>query len=153
MPCVTCAAMAAENARLREEVAAWRANDDEARDGQVFLARLDRWRSVFPELAYRHLMVLLTLVDRCGRIASNELLADATARSPLAYREDPHASAVAVAICQTRRVLRALAAEGVLPKACQSVEAGIRTHRGLGYSIDVAAAGVLRRLAGEGADV
>jgi DNA-binding response OmpR family regulator len=152
MTCVRCDALAAENARLRDEVEAWRANERHADREAFIVERMDRWRSVLSPLTYRHLMVLLALVDGPGRIVSGERLAFLTTQSPFARLEDPHPHAVQVAICQTRRVLRAVGLRGDLPAACKAPDAGIVNHRGRGYSMSAEVAASLRRLAGEAVD-
>lgn len=145
MTCPRCAAqvaaLRAEIADLKQEVQAWREADAADPD----LMRFDRWKRVMPELSFRHFAILLAMADHPGRVHSRARLMDITRGLPGSKADEVNLKGIDVSLVFIRRALRARGRDGRLPSRFAAVDGGVRTHWGLGWSVDtdVASAVVL----------
>lgn len=129
MRCAACDGMAAENARLRDELAEWRrqaAQRASSLDGALEDLRWRRALGVQPGVAASARL----LVERAGRVVSYDALAALGGRELCDYA-DPQKNAM-VAIHKLRAALRA-----------RQVAVEIQTVRGEGYLLPRLAASAL----------
>lgn len=143
MTCAQCKAMAAE-------VQALRAALEEQPDAPE-MARMMRWRKAFDIRGYGPALVLMELAQRGGRVLSRDVLSRASRFAPGAWMETGEITAklADVHVCHLRGRLRQAAVDGRLPDLFRAHDAGIQSHRGVGYSMTEDAALAVMLLAGE----
>ncbi|MGH7021742.1 MAG: hypothetical protein ACREEY_17820 [Brevundimonas sp.] len=143
MTCANCEAMAAELDVLRTELA--------DRTDAPERERTLRWRRAFDIRGHGAALVLMELAQRPDRVLSRQLLARATRHAPGARLNtgDITSKLADVQVCHLRGRLRQLADEGRLPDLFRAHDAGIQSHRGVGYLMTEDAAMAVMLLAGE----
>lgn len=150
MTCVHCDDLRRQLRERDEELEAWRGNRRDADAEDDFAVRLGRYQPLFRGTGRAAIQMLILLLDRPGRTVSREALLE-FGRWSMCWKDSDQVTIkmVDVYLCRLRKVLRRLAAEGRLPDAFATLQAGIQTHWGVGYSISVENAAALRQLAGD----
>lgn len=143
MTCAKCAAMAAEVEALRAAL--------ERQADAPELERMTKWRKAFGIRGFGPVLVLMELAQSGGRVLSRDVLARASRFAPGARMEasDIAAKLADVQVFHLRVRLRQAAADGRLPDLFRAHDAGIQSHRGVGYSMTEDAALAVMLLAGE----
>ncbi len=143
MTCANCEALAAEVADLRAEL--------EAREDLPEMERMLRWRRAFDVRGHGAVLVLMELAQQPDRVLSRPQLARASRFAPGARMNpaDIKAKLADVQVCHLRARLRQTAVDGRLPDLFRAHDAGIQSHRGVGYSMTEEAALAVKLLAGE----
>jgi DNA-binding response OmpR family regulator len=106
MSCARCEALARENAELREELGAWRGQDDDDRRSEALVDRIARLRRVLPVEVHHGsgtAKLLLALIDRPGQLVGRERLLRIVARDA---DNPPESKIVDVYVCNARKALR-----------------------------------------------
>lgn len=150
MSCARCDALAREAADLRAEVEAWRANDADTIMDEAAADRLARWKVSLGPISHGEVILVLTLVDRVGRVCSADRLVKMLRTSPFARVEDPQPKLAQVYVCRVRAKFRRMAKAGQLPSRFAAIDAGILTHWGQGWSMADMDAAAIKLFVGEG---
>lgn len=141
MKCPQCDTLKATIAELRDEIAAWKAADGDARRDAAFHARLDRWRETFGLTSSQALM-LMAMVDRNGVACTYAALHAAARHRPNhpVDREVASEKGTVIAIISRLRIRLSAHALG----------RAVRTVCGHGYVVDREWIARLKAKAGEG---
>lgn len=144
MSCPNCAALRAQVAELKEELAAWKAYDEGHRHGPDPIVA-DRWRAAL-NARPGATRIIMALAARPDRLFSREAIIQAAKSGVGRELDEPCRHLANVYVCHARTALAQLAMQGRLSPAFAGPAAGIKTHWGHGYSMTPAAARELERL-------
>lgn len=138
MTCARCEALKAEVAELREEVAAWKAWEATEARAEGAVGRLGRWSLRF-RLTASQALILIALVDNCGRPLSRDTLLNVVQSGPGRDRaREIRYNLIDVLVYRLRKILDR-----------DGLGDAIQTMRHVGYLVPVLAATALRSRVGE----
>ena len=150
MSCIHCDRRQAQIERLKDELSAWKAYaeslDGSTSAGEVDAADLVRWRQALPEARGGALKVLMVLSGRPGRVYGKMQLLAAMRTGDSREVDDPLPQTATVQVSKAREALRSIARADRLPFRFRTLQAGIVTHEGLGWSMPTENAQQVRAL-------
>lgn len=118
--CDRCAVLAAENAQLKDELAEWRRQAEDATAHEDAAVTMQIWRGVLG-VDPRVVRCVRALVERAGRVVGHDTLGAAIVGVEPDHFEGAPATA-RVAVCHLRRAFQH-----------QGISVGIQSLRGTGY--------------------